>query len=167
MAIIHLKHSLIAGCFIVILLLTAGCTGTSPHPGAASPSVSQPAIGSDSTVERVEVLHFHGNQQCTSCIEVGDLAEETVKEYFPLELTSGKVSFRHINYDNPENKDMVASYGVTGASLWITSYDANGVHRLQDMEVWYLTGDKEKYKAYLAGVIAKRLNGDLILIWIS
>jgi thiol-disulfide isomerase/thioredoxin len=157
-AIINLNYSLIPGCFIAILLLTAGCTDTSQHPGAA---VAQPAIGSNNTIDRVEVLHFHGDQQCTSCIAVGDLAEETVKEYFPVELASGKVSFRHINYDDPENKDIITDYGVTGSSLWITSYGANGVHRLQDMDVWYLTGDREKYKAYLAGVITKRLNGDL------
>jgi hypothetical protein len=29
------------------------------------------------------------------------------------------------------------------------------------MDVWYMTGDKEKYKEYLASVITRRLNGDL------
>jgi thiol-disulfide isomerase/thioredoxin len=112
-------------------------------------------------VDRVEVIHFHGDDQCISCIAVGELAEETVNEYFPRELASGKLIFRHVNFDDPANKNIVASYGITGSSLWITMYDANGVHRLQDLDVWYLTGDKEKYKAYLAGIIARRMNGDL------
>jgi thiol-disulfide isomerase/thioredoxin len=107
------------------------------------------------------VFHFHGDNQCTSCIAVGDLAEKTVKEYFPHELASGKLIFRHINFDDPANRNVVASYSVTGSSLWITMNDVNGVHRMQDMDVWYLTGDKEKYKAYLASVITRRLNGDL------
>jgi thiol-disulfide isomerase/thioredoxin len=155
-----LKRSFIAVCLITVFLVTAGCTDSSVHPGAGP--VSQPPVTiPNSTVDRVEVIHFHGDQQCTSCIAVGDLAEETVKEYFPREFASGKLSFRHINFDDPANRDIAAAYGVTGSSLWITSYDANGVHRLQDMDVWYLTGDKEKYKAYLASTISKRLNGDL------
>jgi thiol-disulfide isomerase/thioredoxin len=153
-------HFLFCGCIIIVVLLfTAGCTESSFQPGNARP-IPQSTISSNSTVERVEVIHFHGDQQCTSCIEVGDLAEETVKEYFPRELTSGKLSFHHVNYDDLANKDIVANYRVTGSSLWITSYDANGVHRLQDMDVWYLTGDKARYKAYLAGIISERLNGD-------
>jgi thiol-disulfide isomerase/thioredoxin len=155
---VTIPSGLIIACLIIVFLVTAGCTDSSPHPGEG-PS-AQPTKISNSTVDRVEVVHFHGDQQCTSCIEVGNLAEETVKEYFPGELASGKLSFRHINYDDPVNKDIVASYGVTGSSLWITSYDETGVHRLQDMDVWYLTGDKEKYKAYLARTISESLGGN-------
>ncbi len=153
------SYGLIVACLIAIFIVTAGCADSSPHP-SANPAV-QPAKISNSTIGRVEVIHFHGDQQCVTCIAVGDLAEETVNEYFPLELSSGKVSFHHINFDDPANRDIISSYGITGSSLWITSYDANGVHRLQDLDVWSLTDDKERYKAYLAGVITRRLNGDL------
>ncbi len=157
--LVTITDGLIALCLITVFLIISGCTDSSHHLGSG-PS-AQPTKILNITVEKVEVIHFHGDQQCTSCIAVGDLAEATVKEYFPLDVASGKVSFRHINFDDPLNKDIVDSYGVTGSSLWITSYDASGVHRLQDMNVWHLTGDKEKYKAYLAGTISKRLNGDL------
>jgi thiol-disulfide isomerase/thioredoxin len=154
-----MTRALLGGFLILVLLVTAGCMNSSQHDVATLPSTSP--IPANTTVDRVEVFHFHGDNQCPSCIAVGDLAEKTVHEYFPQELASGKLSFRHINFDDPANKNIVTSYGVTGSSLWITMYDANGVHRLQDLDVWYLTGDKEKYKAYLAGVIARRMNGDL------
>jgi thiol-disulfide isomerase/thioredoxin len=141
-----LQRNFIAICLITVFLVVAGCSDSSIRHGAGP--VSQPPVTiPNSTVDRVEVIHFHGDQQCTSCIAVGDLAEETVKEYFPRELASGKLSFRHINFDDPVNRDIAAAYGVTGSSLWITSYDANGVNRLQDMDVWYLTWDKTKYMA--------------------
>ncbi len=161
MAIINGMHSFLSIFFIIVLLFTAGCTDLSTHLGAATPSASQPAISSNSTVERVEVYHFHGNQQCASCIAVGDLAEKTVNENFKAELASGRLVFAHVNYDLPENAALAAKYGVTGSSLWLGIYDSKGFHRQQNMDVWYLTGDKEKYKTYLAGVISKRLNGDL------
>jgi hypothetical protein len=147
--------------FIIVLLLTAGCTDSSTHPGAAAPSASLPEINSSNTVEKIEVYHFHGNQQCTSCIAVGDLAEKTVNANFKDELASGRLVFAHINYDNPDNADLAAKYGVTGDSLWIGIYDANGFHRQQDLDIWYLNGEKEAFSAYLSGIISKRLNGDL------
>jgi hypothetical protein len=160
-AIMNLMRSLIFVFFIVVLIFTAGCTDSSPQLSATAPSASQPAISSNSTVGRVEVYHFHGNQQCVSCIAVGDLAEKTVNANFKEELASGRLVFAHVNYDLPENAVLAAKYGVTGSSLWLGIYDTNGFHRQQNMDVWYLTGDKEKYKAYLTNVITRRLNGDL------
>ena len=161
MAIINRMRSFIFVFFIIALLFTAGCTDSSTRPGAAAPSASQPATNPNNTVEKVEIYHFHGNQQCTSCIAVGDLAEKTVNANFKDELASGRLVFAHINYDLPENAALAAKYGVTGSSLWIGIYDANGFHKQQNLDVWYLTGEKEAYRTYLSGIISKRLNGDL------
>jgi hypothetical protein len=150
--------------FIALIVasgLAAGCTSPAKSPAIVQQSISLPGAIANNSVERVEVYHFHGNQQCTSCIAVGDLAEKTVNANFKDELASGRVVFAHVNYDLPENAALAAKYGVTGSSLWLGIYDANGFHRQQDMDVWYLTGNKEKYKAYLASVITRRLNGDL------
>jgi hypothetical protein len=148
--------------FLVIACgITAGCMSSVESSGSPQRPASPILASNSSLVERVEVIHFHGDQQCITCIAVGDLAEETVKEYFPMELSSGKLSFKHINFDDPVNKNYVTDYGITGSSLWITTYGANGVHRTQNLDVWSLTDDKERYKAYLASVITRRLNGDL------
>jgi hypothetical protein len=160
-AIIKLKHSLILGCIIAILLLTAGCTDNSRHPGAAAPSSSQPAIGSNSPFDHVEVYHFHGNNQCSSCIAVGDLAEKTVNANFKDELASGRLVFAHINAELPENRALAEKYGVTGSSLWIGVYNGNGFHKEQDAKVWYLIDNEDAYTSYLSEIITKRLNGNL------
>jgi len=156
----NLVHSLLCGCFIVVLLFTAGCTDSSPYLGAV-PSAPLSTISSNSTVERVEVYHFHGNQQCTSCIAVGDLAEKTVNTNFKDELASGRLVFAHINAELPENYALASKYGVTGSSLWIGVYDANGFHKEQDIRVWSLINNKDLYVTYLSAIISKRLNGDL------
>ena len=151
--------------FIALIVaggLATGCTSPAKSSATVQQSTSLPgAIGSNSSVDRVEVYHFHGDQQCVSCIAVGDLAEKTVNDNFKAEISSGRIVFAHINYDLPENAALAAKYGVTGSSLWLGIYDSKGFHRQQSMDVWYLTGDKEKYTAYLTGVISRRLNGDL------
>jgi hypothetical protein len=114
-----------------------------------------------SSVEKVEIIHFHGTQQCYSCKAVGSLAEETVNTYFSEELKSGKVTFQHINVDLPANSETVEKYGATGASLWIGVYDQNGFHPEQNINVWYKINNKNEYMNYLKGIIEERLAGNL------
>jgi hypothetical protein len=157
----NLVRSLIFVFFFVALVFMAGCTDSSPKPSAQSPSASQAAIGSNNPFEHVEVYHFHGNTQCTSCIAVGDLAEKTVNANFKDELASGRLVFAHINAELPENKAITEKYGVTGSSLWIGVYNGNGFHKEQDTKVWYLIDNEDDYTSYLSGIISKRLTGDL------
>lgn len=111
-------------------------------------------------VQKVEIYHFHGNTQCTSCKAVGALAEETVNAYFSDELKSGKVTFAHINAELPENKELAQKYEVTSSSLWIGVYDTNGFHKEENVNVWYKINNKEEYITYLKGIVDKRLVGD-------
>ena len=153
-------HALVLAGLVISVLCVSGCTDHFSRQGPVS-SVQPSAPDTDSTVARVEVIHFHGNQQCTSCMAVGELANETVHEYFPVQLASGKVTFQSINYNDPVNDKIVKEYHVTGSSLWITVNDATGSHKQQDLDVWSLTNNKDRYKASLSAIIAKRLNGDL------
>ena len=85
-----------------------------------------------------------------------------LKEHLPPRKRIGKISaIYHVNYDLPENAALATKYGVTGSSLWIGVYDANGFDKEENIKVWYLINNKEAYSAYLSGIISKRLNGDL------
>jgi hypothetical protein len=154
-------RSLIPAGLVILLLAVSGCTDTSTHPGSALSAQPSVAGADNSTVERVEVYHFHGKNQCTSCIAVGNLAEKTLNDNFKAELASGRLMFAHVNYDLPENAALATKYNVTGSSLWIGIYDADGFHKQQNLDVWSLTGDKEAYEIYLSGIITRRLKGDL------
>jgi hypothetical protein len=125
----------------------------------ASPVSGNPGL-SLVKVQKIEVYHFHGTNQCYSCKTVGAYAEETVNTYFSEELKSGKIIFAHINGDLAENKEKVQQYGVTGSSLWIGIYDDAGFHPEQNVNVWYKISNKEDYMNYLKGIIDKRLAGD-------
>ncbi|MFH1447274.1 MAG: nitrophenyl compound nitroreductase subunit ArsF family protein [Candidatus Micrarchaeota archaeon] len=109
----------------------------------------------------VEVYHFHGTNQCYSCIRVGELAEKTVNTYFKDEVKSEKVIFGHINWELPENKDLVKKYGATGSSIWIGTYKNGEFHKEQNMNVWYKINNEDDYLKYLKEVMEKRLSGEL------
>ena len=167
-----MKHYLLLFLFGFALLL-AGCVNVNQSAGnSSSANLSNSPIDSStcgvsnncnessvSSINKVEVIHFHGTSQCYSCITVGAYAEETVNTYFADELKSGKITFAHINGKLPENQELVAKYGVTGSSLWIGVYDDKGFHKEENTNVWYKISNKESYMTYLKGVLEIKLNG--------
>ncbi len=111
-------------------------------------------------IDKVEVLHFHGHNQCYSCVTLGDFAEETMNTYFAEELESGDVVFAHVNGELPGNSALVQKYGATGSSLWIGVYRNDGsFSKEQNTNVWYKINDKEGFMDYLRGVIEEKLGG--------
>ena len=99
--------------------------------------------------DKVEVFLFHATRRCTTCIAIGKLAGETVAEYFQLETHEGKIEFREINIDLPENKELAQKFQASGSALFInTIYDGQD-HISEDVTVWRLTQDEGQFKSYL------------------
>ncbi|HZX45214.1 MAG TPA: nitrophenyl compound nitroreductase subunit ArsF family protein [Candidatus Nanoarchaeia archaeon] len=143
---------------IIIILLCVVLSACATVKEDSHISVTTSNVAAASPVEKVEVYHFHGTNQCSSCIAVGKLAEETVNAYFADELKTGKVAFAHINYDLLENKELASKYGVTGSSLWIGVYDKQGFHAEQNTNVWYKINNKKDYMDYLKETIEQKLS---------
>ena len=106
------------------------------------------------SADKVEVFLFHETQRCPTCIRIGQLAKATVEERFSEQLKSGKIDFREINIDLPENKALAEKFKATGSALYINSIRAGQDDIKEDVTVWQLTsGDPVKYKDYLSGKI--------------
>jgi hypothetical protein len=155
-------------CYLLLIfaaaLLLASCAPVSNvEAGSSTCGTTACIAGSNvtSTVEKVEVYHFHGTNQCNSCITVGAYAEETVSLFFSEQLKSGKIVFGHINGELPENQELVMKYGATGSSLWIGVYNSSGFYPEQNVNVWYKINNKAEYMNYLKDLIDKRLAGDM------
>ncbi len=138
----------------LFLLVLIGCT-------TVSESSDDAPMSALAVAEKVEVYHFHGTNQCYSCVAVGDLAEKTINTYYGKELSEGKVVFEHVNGELPENRELVLKYGATGSSIWIGTYIDGEFHKEQNINVWYKLRNEADYLAYLKGVLDKRLSGDL------
>lgn len=136
---------------LVLTLFSAGCVGNND---------SETTKVVDRTLQEsphIEVIHFHGTNQCYSCQAVGAYAEETVNTYFSDELKSGKLVFKHVNFDLPENKELSQRYGAAYSSLWIGTYTEDVFSAEQDTNVWYKIDDRNAYMSYLSEIITKKL----------
>jgi hypothetical protein len=143
---------LLAGLAIVIVLVSYS---------ALTMNSLQPTQNNNSTgtVQKVEVIHFHPTQQCVSCIVMGDFAEDTIDTFFQSELASGKLVFMHINGNLANNSALVKKYGATGSSLWLGTYTSEGFYPEENIQVWYLLGNRTGFMEYLKGVIEDKLSG--------
>jgi hypothetical protein len=103
--------------------------------------------------QKVEVFLFHRTQRCTTCIAIGKLSGQTVEERFGPEVLAGKVVFREVNIDQPQNKALAEKFQAGGSSLFINAVREGSDNIQEDAEVWRLTNDPQAFKNYLAGKI--------------
>lgn len=108
-----------------------------------SPDLVEPIIA-----DKIEIVHFHGTQQCSSCIAVGKYAKKTIEENFPEEYESGKIVFKDINGELNENQLIVMKFKASGSSLFINSIIDGKDNIKEDTKVWSLVNSEEQYINY-------------------
>lgn len=140
------KQLIVFVCAILIIItLLFGLKGFSNKEGKSSS-----ALGSAQPVsaEKIEVVHFHGTHQCWSCITVGEYALQTIKDKFPEEYQSGKIAFKDINGELPENKEIVIKYQARGSSLFVNAISNNKDGIEEDTTVWRLINNQKEFTDY-------------------
>jgi hypothetical protein len=103
--------------------------------------------------EKIQVFLFHATQRCSSCIAIGKFAKETVEQKFSEEIKSGKIEFREINIDLPENKELATKFKATGSSLFINPIIDGKDNIKEDTQVWRLVSNEQGFISYLSDKI--------------
>lgn len=100
--------------------------------------------------EKIQVFLFHNTQRCYSCVAIGKYAKETVEQNFQKELSSGKIEFKEINIDLPENKEVANKFKAAGSSLFLNPI-INGQDNIkEDTQVWRLVSNEQAFINYLS-----------------
>jgi hypothetical protein len=150
-----MKNKIVLISIIAILLLIGGIiifggsnkTGstdtqaTTNVPQSSAPMSVMPA-------DKIEVVHFHGTQQCWSCITVGEYALKTIKEKFPEEFASGKIVYKDINGELKENQEIVVEYQARGSSLFVNAIRNEQDNIEEDVTVWRLVNNENQFVSY-------------------
>lgn len=107
--------------------------------------------------EKVEVFVFHTTQRCISCINIGKYTKSVIEEKFPDELKSGKITFREVNIDLVENRQLAKDYGVNGSALYINAIKDGKDNHEEDTTVWRLVTNEAQMKSYFEAKLKKLL----------
>jgi thiol:disulfide interchange protein len=78
-------------------------------------------ITNNPSINRVEVLDFHTDHRCVTCLEIEKQTRKVLADNYSKELKNGKITFRLINADDKANADIVKKFLAFGTTLIIYS----------------------------------------------
>lgn len=81
---------------------------------------------------RIEVLDFHNEHRCATCLEIERLTKELLSQDYADAITKGLITFKLINADEKANAAVVEHYTAYGTTLIISSVK-NGAEEFADL----------------------------------
>ncbi|EHQ36347.1 hypothetical protein Metlim_2291 [Methanoplanus limicola DSM 2279] len=149
---------LVLSVFLTGIILSAGCMGASSDGNEDKISQFEDKYGA----QKVELYHFHTNNQCYSCVLLGELANETVHTFYQDSLDSGKLVFDHINIDDENNSQVVNKYEAAGSSLIIGVYGKNGEFYKENLAgALYRINSPNSFADYMKTILSPLLGGSI------
>lgn len=145
----------IIGIIIVILLGTIIAAAKNNNQQAninvinKTTNDTQQSSDIKNSADRIEVYYFHRTRRCYSCSTLGRYIRETIEQKFSEEIKNGKIDFREINVDLPENKEVAIKFQAGGSSLFINTIKDGQDNISQDTNIWRLLNDETQFKNYL------------------
>lgn len=121
--------------------------------------VSEPSSELEEPADVLQVFYFHGANRCSTCLRVGEYVKETMLENFSDEINSGKIDYREINVDLPENREIARKFEAVGSSLYLNAI-RDGVDNIENnLYAWRNSQDETVFKDYLKARINSFING--------
>jgi len=136
----------VAGAVLLVFVI-----GNALISAAAKPSDTavQPVAGA----ERVDVVYFHRTERCASCQWAGDTTQKTVEANFQAELASGRVTFREIDVQKPENSALTRQYRAAGSSLFLNYVKDGRDHIIEASDTYTDIGNEARFASLLVAKI--------------
>ncbi|MBI4718468.1 MAG: hypothetical protein HY763_11725 [Planctomycetes bacterium] len=129
--------------------LVIGKAGSRPTGGDAADGESGAAV---------VAYYFHGSARCTTCLTMERFAKEAVEQAFAGDIAAGRVRWRAINYDEPDNGHFVQQFELVASALVIAAPGAPPAWRKLE-RIWDLVGDEVAYKDYVVSEVGAVLRG--------
>jgi hypothetical protein len=85
---------------------------------------------------RVDVIYFHVNQRCVTCLCFEEHVNNVIEKYFADDITSGKLTYKVLNAQLPQNIAIAKKYGAVGSQLFVNAV-VNGFDNIEDIgDIW-------------------------------
>ena len=106
--------------------------------------------GNDVQGSKVIAYYFHGKVRCPTCQSIESYAHEAVSEGFADQINSGRLQWRVLNYEEPQNQSLVRQYEVVAPTVVLVRLEGGKQARWENLsDVWGLTGSKADFLEYI------------------
>lgn len=128
-----------------------------PNGWERYPALSSPAATGDA-YKKIVVFYFHGVEDCPACFRIEELTRQTLETEFHDELQGGRLEFRRINAELPENRQLVEKYQLTARAVIVSEMAQGQEIRWKPLEkVWEFLDNKQAFAEYVQTEITNYL----------
>ncbi|MCX7625336.1 MAG: nitrophenyl compound nitroreductase subunit ArsF family protein [Candidatus Sumerlaeaceae bacterium] len=151
---------------MIAVVALAETTGSHTHNEALNKPekvAGMEAAGKKAAAEKpvLTVYYFHGHVRCTNCINFERFTEELLKQDFAKEMEKGRIEWKVVNVDIPENAHFVADYKLYTKAIVLVPHNSKNPGEFKNLtKIWQSVGDKAKFQEYVRGEIRKAIGAE-------
>jgi hypothetical protein len=120
----------------------------SPRGSAHAPP--KPAASVDLQARKIVVTYFVTNTRCFSCYKIETLTESAVVNTFGGPLKEGRIEWRVVNTDEPQNAHFLKDYKLVTKSVIVSEVVGGREVRWKNCDkVWDLLDDPKTFETYI------------------
>lgn len=112
----------------MVMLLFTACNSKAQNPKQSSNSI---------TDAKIEVIQFHSEHRCKTCLKIEELTRETLKSY-------PSITFSLVNVDDKKNEKKAEQFEATGTALFLYNPKTGKKKDLTDF-AFMNAGNKENF----------------------
>jgi len=96
------------------------------------------------------VYYFHTTSRCPSCLRIESWTRECLEKSFSAELATGKLKWKPIDVQKPENGHFVEDFKLMAKTVVVCNYhDGKSAEWADLIEVWKLLNDKGRFTLFV------------------
>jgi len=96
------------------------------------------------------VYFFHGTARCPSCKIIEAFGKKALEQGFPKERKSGRIVWRDIDLDKPENQHFIQDFQILSISLVLSDMENGEQKQWKNLEeVWNLLQNEKGFVEYV------------------
>ena len=139
--------------FVLVSFGYLALRGSRAARGWRSPGVAQAAsmdTAPAGEAGKVIAYYFHVTVRCTTCRAIESYSKEVIHARFASELAAGRLEWRLVNVQLPENKHYVQDYQLFTKSLVVVRIENGKQKEFKVLnDTWELVGNKAAMQKYV------------------
>ena len=134
----------------VLFFLTVAALGAI-HVHSEQARADTPASPQSQTADtKVIAYYFHTTVRCSTCRKIEGYSREVVDQKFAGDMAQGRLQFKLVNIQLPENRHFVKDYQIFTKSLVLVRFDKGKQVEYKVLnDTWELVGDKAAMQGYV------------------
>lgn len=106
------------------------------------------------------VYYFYNNVRCPTCRKLEAYTQEAVQDGFAEAIRDGRLHWRPVNTDEPENEHFKKDYDLFTKSVVVAQIRGGRTTRWKNLElIWDLVGDKDAFLKYIRDEVRPFVEG--------